>query len=95
MRKRVLDTLSGEEIQRLEGAAAAERDRLIVRILTDTGMRLGGLLALRSNDVRLEGGKNLLKLRGKGDRERLVPIAPSLGTAPAPVWRSESAWSDQ
>jgi integrase/recombinase XerD len=78
MRKRVLDTLSGEEIQRLEGAAAAERDRLIVRILADTGMRLGELLALRSSAVRLEGGKNLIKVRGNGDRERLVPIAPSL-----------------
>jgi integrase/recombinase XerD len=78
MRKRVLDTLAREEIQRMEDAAAAERDKLIVRILADTGMRLGELLALRSHDVRLEGGKNLIKVRGKGDRERLVPIAPSL-----------------
>jgi len=78
MRKRVLDTLSREEIQRMEDAAAPERDRLIVRVLADTGMRLGELLALRPNDVRLEGGKNVIKVRGKGDRERLVPLAPSL-----------------
>jgi integrase/recombinase XerC/integrase/recombinase XerD len=78
MRKRVLDTLSREEIQALEDAAATERDKLIVRVLADTGMRLGELLALRGDDVRHEGGKNVTKVRGKGDRERLVPIAPSL-----------------
>jgi integrase len=78
MRKRVLDTLSREEIQSMEDAAATERDKLIVRVLADTGMRLGELLALRPNDLRSEGGKNVIKVRGKGDRERLVPLAPSL-----------------
>jgi integrase/recombinase XerC len=77
MRKRVLDTLSREEIQRMEDAAATERDKLIVRVLADTGMRLGELLVLRPDDVRLEGGKNVLKVLGKGDKERLVPVAPS------------------
>jgi len=78
LRKRVLDTLSREEIQRMENAAATERDKLIVRLLADTGVRLGELLALRPNDNRSEGGKNVVKVRGKGDRERLVPLAPSL-----------------
>src|SRR5256712_8228951 len=36
MRKRVLDTLSREEIQRMEDAAETERDKLIVRLLADT-----------------------------------------------------------
>jgi integrase len=78
MRKRVLDTLSREEIQRMEDAADTERDKLVVRLLADTGIRLGELLALRPDDVRVEGGKNVLKVRGKGDRERLVPLSPSL-----------------
>jgi integrase len=78
MRKQVLDTLSREEIQRMEDAADTERDKLIVRILADTGMRLGELLALRPQDVRVEGGRNVLKVRGKGDRDRLVPLAPGL-----------------
>lgn len=38
----------------------------------------GQLLALRGDDVRLQGGKNVIKARGKGDRERRVPIVPSL-----------------
>jgi integrase len=78
MRKRVLDTLSREEIQRMEDAADTERDKLVIRLLADTGIRLGELLALRPDDVRVEGGKNVLKVRGKGDRERLVPLSPSL-----------------
>ena len=78
MRKQVLDTLSREEIQRMEDAADSERDKLIVRLLADTGIRLGELLALRPDDVRVEGGKNVIKVRGKGDRERLVPLSPGL-----------------
>lgn len=78
LRKRVLDTLSREEIQRMEEAAGTERDKLIVRVLADTGMRLGELLALRPSDLRSEGGRNVIKVRGKGDRERLVPLAPAL-----------------
>ena len=78
LRKRVLDTLSREEMQRMEDAAGTERDKLIVRVLADTGMRLGELLALRPSDLRSEGGRNVIKVRGKGDRERLVPLAPAL-----------------
>src|SRR5262245_47376263 len=51
MRKRVLDTLSREEVQRMEDSAATERDKLIVRVLGDTGMRLGELL--RSEERRV------------------------------------------
>ncbi len=76
--KRVLDTLSREEIQRMEDAARYERDKVVVRLLADTGIRLGELRALRLDDVRTEGGRNLLRVRGKGDRERLVPISPTL-----------------
>jgi integrase len=78
MRKQVLDTLSRQEIQRMEDAADTERDKLIVRLLADTGMRLGELLALRPQDIRVEGGKNVVKVRGKGDRDRLVPLVPGL-----------------
>ena len=42
--KRVVDVLSREDIRALEDAAPTERDKLIVRILADTGVRLGELL---------------------------------------------------
>lgn len=77
-RKRVLDVLSRAEITALEDAADSERDKLIVRLLGDTGMRLGELLGLTAQDVRVANGRNLLRVHGKGDKERLVPIRPAL-----------------
>lgn len=62
----------------MEDVARYERDKLVVRLLADTGIRLGELRALRLDDVRAVGNRNLLRIRGKGDRERLVPITPML-----------------
>jgi integrase len=77
--KRVVQVLSREEIRALEDAATTERDKLIIRILADTGMRVGELLGLTAADLVQEPGRKwYLKVRGKGDRERLVPILPGL-----------------
>ncbi len=76
---RVLEVLSREEATRLEDAAQNERDKLIIRVLADTGLRLSELLGLVPDDIRQEPGRRwYLKVRGKGEKERLVPIAPGL-----------------
>src|SRR5262245_32572339 len=49
--ERVLDVLSREEIQQLEDAAKSERNKLMIRLLADTGMRVGELLGLRDSDL--------------------------------------------
>ena len=56
MRRRFLDTLTRDEIQAMEDAATAERDKLIVRLLADTGLRLGELLALRERMLAANPG---------------------------------------
>jgi integrase/recombinase XerD len=76
--RRVLETLSREEIQKLEDAAETERDKLIIRILADTGIRVGELLGLTKDPMRLDGRRHYLKVLGKGDQERLVPLQPGL-----------------
>jgi len=76
--KKLVEVLSREEIQRLEDAASAERDGLIVRLLADTGIRVGELVQLRVRDVAERDRDPFLKIRGKGDRERLVPVSPAL-----------------
>ena len=77
--RRIVDMLSREEIQRMENAAKTERDKLILRLLADCGLRLGELLALRVEDVwEPKRGEFALKVRGKGSRDRLVPVAPAL-----------------
>lgn len=75
----LIDVLSREEIQRMEDAAKSERDKLILRLLADCGLRLGELVGLRVQDVwEPRRGEFALKVRGKGSRDRLVPVAPAL-----------------
>ena len=77
--QRVLEVLSREEIQRMENAAKTERDKLILRLLADCGLRLGELLDLKAEDLwEPRRGEFALKVRGKGNRERLVPVSPAL-----------------
>lgn len=76
--RRLLDVLSRDEIQRLEDAALNERDKLMVRLLADTGIRVGELLSLGTNDLVERDRSTYLRVRGKGDKERLVPL-PRLG----------------
>ena len=76
--KRLVEVLSREQIQQLEDAAATERDKLIVRLLADTGLRVSELTALRIRDITLRDRGYFLRVQGKGDRERFVPV-PRLG----------------
>ncbi len=48
------------------------RDAAILELLYSTGMRLGELLALRTGDLDLGGGT--VKVKGKGRKERIVPV---------------------
>lgn len=72
--ERVLDVLSREEVQALEDTAKNERDKLIVRLLADTGIRVGELVGLRTSDLVERDRNHYIKVRGKGDKERLVPV---------------------
>ena len=76
--KREMVTLTRDQIRAMEDAAGPERDRLIIRMLADTGLRLGELLGLTPDDLIEEGRNRFVKVRGKGDKERMVPLAPSL-----------------
>ena len=76
--RRLLDVLDREEINRIEEAAATERDKLIVRVLADTGIRVGELRRLRVTDLVSQGHERYLRVRGKGERDRLVPVTPGL-----------------
>lgn len=54
-----------------QGDPAALRDRAIVELLYATGIRVAELCGLDLGDV--DDGARLLRVRGKGDRERMVP----------------------
>jgi site-specific recombinase XerD len=70
----LVTVLSREEVAKLEVAAPTERDKLIIRVLADGGLRVGELVKLRTGDLDEQQGSCLLKVRGKGNRERMVPV---------------------
>ena len=69
--------LTRDEIRRIENAAERERDRLIIRLLADTGIRVGELISLRVDDLIPAGSKFFIRVRGKTG-ERDVAIMPEL-----------------
>ncbi|MCU0319081.1 MAG: tyrosine-type recombinase/integrase [Flavobacteriales bacterium] len=56
--------------------AKGERDRLILELLYSTGMRLAELLGLGVGDVDLH--RATVKVLGKRNKERIVPLTPAL-----------------
>ena len=74
--RRLVDTLTRQEIDRMERAARDERDKLIVRVLGDTGIRISELLGLRPADLRANAREHryFIRVIGKGDKEREVAI---------------------
>jgi integrase/recombinase XerD len=53
----------------------ALRDHAIVELLYAGGLRVGEIVTLRVEDLRLESAS--VQVRGKGDKERIVPIGRS------------------
>lgn len=76
--KPVREVLTRAEIDAMERAATCERDKLIVRLLGDCGLRRNEVTGLRITDVKRAENRTTLHVRGKGDRERRVPIHPGL-----------------
>jgi site-specific recombinase XerD len=74
--RRMRDTLSRVEIDRMEAAAKNERDKLIIRVLADTGIRVGELIGLRPQDFRADTHARwyFIRVTGKGDRQREVGL---------------------
>lgn len=52
------------------------RNRAILEVLYGCGVRVSELVALRLSDLHFDEG--YIKIRGKGDRERLVPVGRSV-----------------
>lgn len=78
--RRMRDTLTRTEIERIENAASTESDKLIVRILADTGIRVSELTGLRPQDLRADTNARhyFLRVIGKGDKEREVGLTQEI-----------------
>lgn len=59
--------------------ALANRDRAMLEVLYGSGVRISELIGLRVRDLLLDDG--LAVVRGKGDKQRLVPVGGSAARA--------------
>src|SRR5207244_216346 len=50
------------------------RDRALFAVLAYTGCRVGELTRLRVGDYKTTGAHRILEIRGKGGKERRVPL---------------------
>ena len=75
-----IDVLTDEEIAHLlslldPGTDVGCRDRAIVCLMLESGLRLDEVARLRANDLRVK--EMYVKVCGKGDKEAYVPIGPT------------------
>ncbi|MCB0187691.1 MAG: tyrosine-type recombinase/integrase [Caldilineaceae bacterium] len=69
--ERVLPAFSQSDVQKLLRAARNHRDRALVMVLLDTGMRAAEAISLVGADVNIDAGEIIIR-KGKGNRGRLV-----------------------
>jgi len=83
--KRLPRTLPADQLEaaldRLAAAPdpAAPRDRALLELAYSSGLRLAELVGLNRGDIDRAGG--LLRVRGKGRRERIVPVGAPAAAA--------------
>ena len=74
---RKVDTLERDQIALMERTAATERDRVIVRLLADTGMRPGELVSITKGGLRHLGRRHYVRIRDTTG-ERDAPITADM-----------------
>jgi integrase/recombinase XerD len=70
--------LTGKELSKLMAAAdirtnSGFRNRIILEILYDTGIRRAEVSDIKLPDIDLNGG--YIRIQGKGDKQRVVPVS--------------------
>ena len=66
---------TGAAARAADASGAALRDHAMLELLYAGGLRVGEIVALRQEDLRLETAS--VQVRGKGDKERIVPMGRS------------------
>jgi len=83
--RKVVPVLTEDRLRALISACEGpdlrdRRDEAIVRLMTETGMRAGEVIAIEVADVDLKTGSATVR-RGKGGKGRTVPFGPRTGRA--------------
>ena len=65
----IMKLLNSPDMEKKSG----KRDKVILELLYGTGMRVSELVGLNMNDIDFAGSR--IKIRGKGKKERIVPLS--------------------
>jgi len=82
---KVVDALTDEQLRLLLKACSGKelidrRDEAIVRLMAETGLRAGEVIAMEVADVDLQQGRAIVR-RGKGGKGRAIPFGPQTAAA--------------
>lgn len=83
------DTCENEDISEF----VAKRNRLMIEMLLQTGMRRSELMGLALSDVDMSSC--LLRVKGKRDKQRLIPFGPMLQSMIQDYLDSRAQWQSQ
>jgi len=80
--ERLIESLDDRHIEMLLNTCSSDdfgdsRDKAIMLILLDTGVRVSELVTLKLKEVNWEQDGGSLLIQGKGSKERVVPIGPT------------------
>lgn len=78
--RKLPDVLSPAEVDEIIGAIDlskphGQRNKAMLEVLYSCGLRVSELISLRISDLFFDQG--FIRVRGKGDKERLAPVSPS------------------
>ena len=85
--KRVPVVLSREEVLKFLQGILSRKQRMLLTTMYATGMRVGEAVELRVNDIDSRR-MTILVSRGKGNKQRLVPLSPTLLTELRLFWQT-------
>ena len=80
---------ASERVYAVALATAAPRERLMLRLAAELGLRRGEVAQVHTSDIIEDLAGWSLVVNGKGDRERIMPLTPSLAgelRAASPGW---------
>lgn len=83
--KPLTSTLTPDEVRAVLGTAKSPWVRLAIEIAYATGLRISEVVQLRAEDIHRAGGVVFVR-KGKGDKDRQVPLADTLYSKLRTYW---------
>jgi site-specific recombinase XerD len=82
--RKVIPELDQDDLKRLVEACGKDfrglRDEAIIRLMVETGMRAGEVVAMTTKDINIKTGEAVVR-QGKGGKGRTVSFGPKTGLA--------------